>query len=218
MNKATSLLIAALCQLTFVASVSAHVTLVYPTGGETFVPGSEVKIEWRLVISHGDQDWDLYFSSDGGLHWEAIQLDMPVAVLSYQWTVPDIETTQGRIKVVQDNAGLDYTDGCENFTIQATATAVTGSTPLPDSPVLFASYPNPFTASTSFDFLLPQAGNVQLEVFDLLGVKVATLVAAPLASGRHHVTWQPRGLAPGVYLYRLEVEGRAQVGRVVRVE
>lgn len=218
MNKATSLLIAALCQLTFVAGVSAHVTLVYPTGGETFVPGSEVKIEWQLVISHGDQDWDLYFSSDGGLHWEAIQLDMPVAVLSYRWTVPDIETTQGRIKVVQDNAGVDYQDGCENFSIQATSTAVTGSAALPGSPVLFASYPNPFTASTSIDFSLPHAGDVQLEVFDVLGVKVATLASGPLASGRHHVTWQPSDLPPGVYLYRFEADGRAQVGRVVRVE
>lgn len=198
-----------------VSTASAHVTLVYPTGGETFAPGTEVEIAWHLDISHGDQDWDLYFSSDGGVTWEAIQLNIPVAILSYQWTVPDIETSQGKIKVVQDNAGLDYEDRCGSFSIQSVATSISNSGPLPESPVLFVSYPNPFTTSSVIEFVTRKPGEVLLEVFDMQGVKVATVVSATLPAGRHQANWRPSGLAAGSYLYRFAMDGQQRVRKTV---
>lgn len=217
MKKLTSFLIAALGLATLAPVASAHVTLVYPQGGETFTPGTNVTIKWRLLIPHSQKDWDLYFSSDGGQSWVPIASDLPLSTLSYDWIVPEMETTQGRIKVVQDNEGFDYESSCTNFSIVGVATSVDGSASLPESPHLFTGYPNPFTTSTSIEFALPRPARVSLEIFDVLGVKVATLASGSMAAGRHHVTWQPSELATGIYLCRFEAEDHVENMRVVLI-
>ncbi len=96
----------------------AHVILDYPVGGETFTWGQTVTIQWHVYIPHNTLNWDLYFSGDGGTTWSAIQLDLPVGQLSYQWIVPDTSVTEGRIRVVQDNDLQDYWDASMNFTAE----------------------------------------------------------------------------------------------------
>ncbi|MDX2128194.1 MAG: T9SS type A sorting domain-containing protein [Chloroherpetonaceae bacterium] len=66
------------------------------------------------------------------------------------------------------------------------------------------NYPNPFNPSTSIRFQLPQSGLVQLEVFDLLGRKVATLINARQESGSYEVNFNASQLSSGVYFYRLQ--------------
>lgn len=79
---------------------------------------------------------------------------------------------------------------------------------------LSQNYPNPFNPSTTIAFTVPQSGPVRLQVYDLLGKLVATLVDSPLAAGRYQTTWEATGLASGVYLYRLEAEGWAQTKKL----
>lgn len=67
------------------------------------------------------------------------------------------------------------------------------------------NYPNPFTRQTVIPLGVPQASPVQIEVYDVLGRRVATLVDGILAAGRHEVTWSPQGLPAGLYLVRLTV-------------
>ena len=95
-----------------------HVELIRPQGGEVFTVGEEVQVEWKVIIPHDFQNWDLLFSPDGGQSWEAIQTDISIDVLTYNWTVPDVATSQGRIQIVQDNSSMDYADTSEDFTIQ----------------------------------------------------------------------------------------------------
>ena len=77
---------------------------------------------------------------------------------------------------------------------------------------LSQNYPNPFNSSTTVSFALPQAGEVSLQVYNLLGQLVATLHDGALAAGRHQMVWDgrdARGLqvASGIYVYRLETDG-----------
>lgn len=95
----------------------AHVALDYPVGGETFTQGDTVNIQWHILIPHDLQNWDLYFSDDGGTTWQPIELDLPPAQLNYLWVVPGDPTTQGRIKIYMDNSGTDYEDQSGDFTI-----------------------------------------------------------------------------------------------------
>lgn len=97
----------------------AHVELDNPLGGETFIVGQTVTIQWHIAIPHETLNWDVLFSSDGGATWEFIQMDLPLGSLSYSWVVPDIITSQARVSVIQDNSGQDYQDESMNFTIQA---------------------------------------------------------------------------------------------------
>ncbi len=80
----------------------------------------------------------------------------------------------------------------------------TASTQLPDRVRLQQNYPNPFNPSTTIRFELPGNDVVRLEVFDLLGRSVATLVdSQQYTAGSHSVVFDADALASGVYIYRL---------------
>ncbi len=68
---------------------------------------------------------------------------------------------------------------------------------------LFQNYPNPFNPSTVIRFCLPARSRAKLEVVNLLGQRVATLVDEELSSGYHQVEWSPAA-ASGLYFCRLE--------------
>ncbi len=65
------------------------------------------------------------------------------------------------------------------------------------------NYPNPFNPSTTIRFLLPQASDVNLSIYNVLGERIAVVVSEHLNAGTHLVEWNASGLASGVYFYRL---------------
>ncbi|MGF1670096.1 MAG: T9SS type A sorting domain-containing protein [Balneolaceae bacterium] len=74
------------------------------------------------------------------------------------------------------------------------------------------NYPNPFNPSTTIAFQLPAAAEIRLEVFDVLGRRVATLVEGQaFPAGGHTVPFDGASLASGLYLYRLS--GQTSAGR-----
>ena len=80
---------------------------------------------------------------------------------------------------------------------------------LPTEFALGQNVPNPFNPTTRISFELPEAADVQLNVFNILGQRVRTLVNEFLPAGKHEVFFDGRGdqnqiLASGVYFYRLE--------------
>jgi len=84
------------------------------------------------------------------------------------------------------------------------------------------SYPNPTTTDATIAFSLPVgvSGEYAVTIYDLAGRKVRTLDAAASAPGRHEVVWNladdgGRGVAPGVYLYRLNASCGSAVRRMV---
>jgi hypothetical protein len=83
---------------------------------------------------------------------------------------------------------------------------------LEDEPVmptrvsLLQNYPNPFNARTTISFILPRTGEVRLDIFNILGEKVATLCRGVLAAGRHSIIWDGDEFSSGIYLARLETD------------
>jgi subtilisin family serine protease len=74
---------------------------------------------------------------------------------------------------------------------------------------LHPAYPNPFNPSTIIAFDLPETQHVKLEIFDISGRKVRTLVDQTVNAGRHQVSWNGQNesgisVASGIYLYRLQ--------------
>jgi uncharacterized delta-60 repeat protein len=89
------------------------------------------------------------------------------------------------------------------------------------------NYPNPFRSEATFParsggnpgttiaFSLPRPSYVTLKVYNILGAEVATLVAGNLSAGKHQAAWNARGMAGGVYFYRLQA-GDASPGSAQR--
>jgi len=74
---------------------------------------------------------------------------------------------------------------------------------IPEGYVLHQNYPNPFNPSTRIFYQIEDAGHVRLAVYDVLGRQVATLVDAWEPAGHHELEFDTRGLASGLYLYKL---------------
>lgn len=75
---------------------------------------------------------------------------------------------------------------------------------VPEDYTLSQNFPNPFNPSTIIRYSVPQASRVRIEVFNLLGEKVATLVNNQMESGSYEVNWNARNFASGMYLIRIE--------------
>jgi beta-N-acetylhexosaminidase len=96
------------------------------------------------------------------------------------------------------------------------ATAV--ADPLPDEVPRFpflAAYPNPFNASTTVLIRLADPAEVSVEVFDLLGRRVASLFTGPLEGGESRLRWDAGALASGTYFLRLTGAGRPVTARML---
>jgi len=74
---------------------------------------------------------------------------------------------------------------------------------LPSEYGLDQNYPNPFNPSTEIRYQLPEDNHVKLQVYDILGNLVTTLVDQQMEAGYHNVIWNANRLASGVYFYTL---------------
>ncbi|MEZ4766134.1 MAG: T9SS type A sorting domain-containing protein [Calditrichia bacterium] len=75
---------------------------------------------------------------------------------------------------------------------------------IPQKFALAQNFPNPFNPGTTIRFELPEAANVNLSVFNLLGEKVAEVLSRNLPAGTHQTTWDAGYLPGGVYFYQLQ--------------
>jgi mannose/cellobiose epimerase-like protein (N-acyl-D-glucosamine 2-epimerase family) len=77
------------------------------------------------------------------------------------------------------------------------------------------NYPNPFNPATTIEYRVPSAGRVSLEVYDVLGRRVAVLVDRASGPGTFTATWNAGGSPSGVYFYRLIAGGRTETRKAV---
>ena len=87
---------------------------------------------------------------------------------------------------------MSNTTGIEDNTIK-----------IPADFVLMQNYPNPFNPSTVIQFAIPTASNVKIEIFNITGEVVTTLVDEFRSEGYHVVAFDASGLSSGMYLYRI---------------
>jgi Leucine-rich repeat (LRR) protein/sugar lactone lactonase YvrE len=90
---------------------------------------------------------------------------------------------------------------------------------MPKAFALMQNYPNPFNPTTTIVYALPQAGQVTLKVYDVLGREVATLVNERKDAGNYETKFEANRFASGIYFYKLEARSSgSQAGNFVQTK
>jgi hypothetical protein len=97
-------------------------------------------------------------------------------------------------------------------------TGIEDESSLPAEFSLLQNYPNPFNPSTQVTFALPRESHVLLELYNMLGERVMTVVDASRPAGYHTVTVDAGNLSAGVYLYRLTAGERVMARKMLLVK
>ena len=115
-------------------------------------------------------------------------------------------------------------NGTANFCIKG----LTGETPptdirfddvKPETYSLSQNYPNPFNSSTTIRYYIPKFSKVVIKVYNLLGEEIKTLVNQMESPGKQSIDWDGtnysgQAVSSGVYIYRLEVEGKIRTKKM----
>jgi choice-of-anchor B domain-containing protein len=91
---------------------------------------------------------------------------------------------------------------------------------LPANCALGKNYPNPFNLSTTIPYQIAESGDVQIDIYNMLGQKVRTLLKENVDAGIHEVVWEGRNdfgifMSSGVYLYRIQAGDFLQVRKMI---
>ncbi|MBO6522749.1 MAG: T9SS type A sorting domain-containing protein [Balneolaceae bacterium] len=101
------------------------------------------------------------------------------------------------------------------------ATSVNGEpfSDIPEEVELSQNYPNPFNPASTIAFGVPKTNQVRLEIFDVLGRKVASLIEGEtLKAGRYQIRFDARNLASGMYIYRLNVGNKTLTKKMTLIK
>jgi PKD repeat protein len=107
------------------------------------------------------------------------------------------------------NANI-VTTGCES---DPAAKWAVGN--LPDGFMLAQNHPNPFNPTTEISLYLESPAPVKIEIFNVLGQKVATLVDDNLGTGHHDFIWDGSSAASGIYLYRARIGDNVETRKMI---
>ena len=86
---------------------------------------------------------------------------------------------------------------------------------IPELFSLSPNYPNPFNASTTIKYTLPEPADITIDIYNLLGRKVETLIDGFQPAGAHSVIWQAEGFSSGIYFYKLTAGDYSQTQRMM---
>ncbi|MFH1219857.1 MAG: SBBP repeat-containing protein [Candidatus Eisenbacteria bacterium] len=196
--------------------------LVSPDGSERLNAGENTMMTWTVPSGVSPESYALYFSPDGGATWQEVATG--IASQSLATTVPATATTQGLFRVYAFVGGkaVGYGTSDQPITIVGQGAGVPGSFK-PTTFALAQNSPNPFKGSTTILFDLPNDSSVRLDITDVSGRSVRTLVSGTLQANRYYFKWDGRDrtgheVASGVYFYRVVAGNFGDIKRMVVVK
>ncbi len=176
---------------------------------------AEVTLRWEAPNDDGGADITGYayrYKESGGVFiaYTDIPESGPGEANARSYTVTGL--TNGLEYVFHVHAVNEHGGGLpEEVTVTLPTRVHTENEELPTEVVLWGNYPNPFNPETTIRYALPQAGNVRLAVYDLLGHEVAVLVDEPKPAGHHATRFDAGDLPSGAYVYRLQAQDKIMV-------
>lgn len=171
-----------------------YITVTAPNGGENWTAGQMQTITWE---SDGVEHITVEYSVDGGLSWNQIAKNIDASSHSYSWWPLGVQTMLGLVRIT-NSENADISDMSD--IVFSIAQILSVSERIPREFSVSPNSPNPFNPSTAISFALPRGERVKVDIYNLSGQRMGTLLDGNLEPGKHTVIWEPKGLSAGVYL------------------
>ena len=139
--------------------------------------------------------------------------------VSNPWNPEGIENYSHLTEPSQISVSEDYIFVADRYSLEILRLTQTDideeGIELPQAFSFSQNYPNPFNAATTIRYALPEEAEVSIEIYDILGRRIQTLVAGKQSAGTHTVVWEAKDVSSGVYFYRIEAGEYSQTQKCV---
>jgi hypothetical protein len=125
------------------------------------------------------------------------------SAVNFGWILIGDESAAGTSKRFDSRENPTAANRPKLTIVYTTSTSAADRQITPQNFILDQNYPNPFNPSTRISYQLPAAAQTRLEIYNILGIKVTTLVDGNQNAGLHSVSWEAAGLSSGLYIYTL---------------
>jgi hypothetical protein len=182
--------------------IRPYINLISPNGGEVWGVGKNNTVTW---VAEGVDKVNVEYSVDGGITWNSIASGVAASSGSYAFTL-DFQSALCLVRV-SDQSGTVSDKSDAVFTI---ASLISVEDYTPKEFAVFQNTPNPFNPRTTISFTLPQADHVTVDVYNLAGQRVDSILDGKLSAGRHILGWNAARFSAGIYfcLVRTEKESK----------
>lgn len=199
------------------ANIEVAVTL-YPSGEIKFFYGDNITsgLDWAAGISNGDRVNNVIYSNSGIYEPGNNKVKFTTSTFPKGMSITEDGVFCGT--PIEANGSwdiiflvTDYNNISKTKQLSFTTSAL-GVNELKNNNV--SIFPNPFTDFVEISYTLNAKSSVKLNIFDITGKCVKTIVNNKQGSGNHKITWKPNILS-GLYLYQLEVNGYSKTGKLI---
>jgi hypothetical protein len=170
------------------------------------VNGTSVNLNWSTATEINNNGFEIQRNSGEGFVTIGFVKGNGTTTEAKNYSYSDNNLVTGnysyRLKQVDFNGAYDYSKVVEVEIVTL------------NNFELSQNYPNPFNPTTSIRFNIPEAGNVKLAVYNLLGQEVKTLVNGFRTAGSYTVNFDASNLSSGIYLYKIEMNNFTQTRKM----
>ncbi len=185
-----------------------YITPVEMTSFTASAGNGNVALNWQTATETNNKGFDIERKSANGEYQQiGYVAGFGTTTEPKSYTYSDNSLKSGdytyRLKQVDFSGGYKYSKEVEV------------SVNVPTEFSLDQNFPNPFNPTTMIKYSIPADQNVKLNVYNLLGQKVTTLVEGFQKAGQHEINFNASGFASGVYIYKLEAGTQSSIKKMI---
>jgi len=183
------------------------IEILNPVGGERYQTGDTLNVEFYVLHTGCRQSSGLvYMESITGEEIFNYTIWGIMGYHDFDYTIPELEDTLFYIGGFIDDFGGSAYDTTDYIIITPHISAIDENKLIEST--ICNSYPNPFNSSTVITFSLDQQSDTKLNIYNLRGELIETLVVKRLHKGQHQYIWNASAYSSGIYFLRLTIDNR----------